>query len=352
MPDPFPFDDDEEIVNYPGTLYPLQMLADVINASWREAQLNQEQYSAKISDATSGWLDTLQAPAIVASTAAVPTIEGPEVIIPGDEQVDDIMQQWEVRTAELSTTLEGKFGSFMAQYFPNESSVYFAAESWLADALANPDQVLPEAIANIIWEEDRSRILADAARATDEVIAQWAAKGHPIDPGRAVYAATQIQQAAQQELAKSSRAVAVRTFDLAYDKMKFVVSSALSLRQSSLAAALGYIQALVAAPAEINKLVNSSYGARNSLITAASSYYGAQSEAAKVVTVAHQYNSSATQDAATKNQASELAVIDARLKAMLAEATALAQSAAALYNNLHASLGSSVGFSESFSTSL
>ena len=118
MPEPFPFDDDEEIVNYPGTLYPLQMLADVINASWREAQLNQEQYSAKISDATSGWLDTLQAPAIVASTAAVPAITDPEITIPVDEQVDDIMQQWEVRTAELSTTHEGKVGCFMAQSFP------------------------------------------------------------------------------------------------------------------------------------------------------------------------------------------------------------------------------------------
>lgn len=351
MPDPFPFDPDA-IVSYPGTLYSQQMLADVINASWKEAQSNQEQYSAKIAGATTGWLDTAEAPAISASTAAVPTISEPIVLIPGDVQVDGIMQQWDVRTAEMYTALASKFGGFMLQYFPNESSAYAAAEAWLTDALANPDQVLPEAIANLIWEEDRSRILVDASRATDEVVAQWAAKGHPLAPGRAAYAATQIQQAAQQELAKSSRAAAIRTFDLAYDKMKFVVSSALALRQQALAAALGYIQALVAAPAEVNKLVSGSYDSQSRLISAASSYYGAQSEAAKVVTAAHQYNASATQDAASKNQASELAVIDARLKAMLAEATALAQSASALYNNLHASLGSSVGFSESFSTSL
>lgn len=351
MPDPFPFEP-PDIVSYPGNLYAQHMLADVINATWREAQSNQAEFSAKIADATSGWLDTVQTPSITASSAAVPTLADPGVLIPSDEKVSDILTQWEVRTAELYATLEGKFTAFMSQYFPNESSVYSAAEAWLTDALANPDQVLPEAIANLIWEEDRSRILAESVRATDEVVAQWAAKGHPLDPGRAVYAVTQIQQAAQQELAKSSRAVAIRTFEMAYDKMKFVISNALTLRQSALAAALGYIQALVAAPAEINKLLSSSYDARNNLITAAGSYYGAQSEAAKVVTAAYQYNSSATQDASSKNQAAKLTVLDARLKAMLAESNALAQSASALYNNLHASLGSAVGYNESVNISL
>lgn len=351
MPDPFPFEP-PDIVSYPGTLHSQQMLADIINASWREAQSNQEQFSAKVADATTGWLDTLQTPSITASSAAVPTIVDPAVLIPSDELVADIMEQWEVRTTSLYATLEGKFAAFMAQYFPNESAAYSAAEAWLIDALANPDQVLPEAIANLIWEEDRSRILAESVRATDEVIAQWAAKGHPLDPGRAIYAVAQIQQVAQQELAKSSRSVAVRTFEMAYDKMKFVVSNALTLRQSALAAALGYIQALVAAPTEVNKLISGSYDARNNLITAAGSYYGAKSEAAKVVTAAQQYNSSATQDASSKNQAAELTVIEARLKAMLAESNALAQSAAALYNNLHASLGSTVGFNESINTSL
>lgn len=78
---------------------------------------------------------------------------------------------------------------------------------------------------------------------------------------------------------------------------------------------------------------------------AASSFYGARSEAAKVISQANQFNANATQDAATKNLQSELTIIEDKLKALLAEAAALAQMATSLFNNVRAGSGTNYSVS-------
>ena len=75
------------------------------------------------------------------------------------------------------------------------------------------------------------------------------------------------------------------------------------------------------------------------LINAVSGFYGARTEAQKVITSASQFNASATQDAAAKNQAADLTLIEDRVKALMVEIQAIAQMATSLFNNVHASAG-------------
>lgn len=334
------------IVTYPGPGYYPAMLADVINAAWTEAIARQQSYDTKVANATTGWLDNANPPTIAATTVAVPSVTPPAAT----DTVTDAVLLYDTKYQQLITVLDAKFSSFIANHFPDDATAYADVEAWLIAEMANPDRVLPASLANIIWNEDRSRILQDAARASADITAQWAAKGYPIPPGAAVHATLQINTKAQEELARSSRNVATKTFEMAYDKLKFVVQTVVSMRPMAMSAALDYIKSMAVAPSLANQLVDAGYGAESKLRTAAATYYGAQTDAAKMTYAANEYNAKATQGAAERNQASELSMIDYRLKALLAEAQALAQMATSLFNNIHASTG--VSSTDSVSTSL
>ena len=61
----------------------------------------------------------------------------------------------------------------------------------------------------------------------------------------------------------------------------------------------------------------------------------ARTQAQEVMSKVAQYNNSTELDAAAKNQMSDLTLIEDRLKAMLAEAQAIAQMTTAMFNNLN-----------------
>jgi len=92
------------------------------------------------------------------------------------------------------------------------------------------------------------------------------------------------------------------------------------------------------------------YDAQSKLISAASSFYNSRIAAAELVGKTSQFNVSATLQAAEKNQAADMGMIENRLKALLAEIQSIASMATSLYNNLHAN--ASASGSDSVSTSL
>ena len=87
--------------------------------------------------------------------------------------------------------------------------------------------------------------------------------------------------------------------------------------------------------------------AEKKLISAASQFYGVRADVAKIKAQSDQYNVSTALDAATKNQAADMQMIEDRLKALLTECQAFAQMATAMFNNLHASSGTGYNVSVS-----
>lgn len=321
----------------------LNALASVINAAWNLGNDKMNDLATKINaitDETTGWLSTQAAPTIAAGAADTPIITEPAVDIPSTQSASDVMSLFDTKYLELVAMLADKFTAFRNTYFPDEQTAYTAAEDWLQAALAN-ESGLPAAVAAQIVTDDRDRLVADAARASDAVVAQFAARRFPLPPGAAASAVLQIQQKAQDEIAASSRKVVIASIE----QLRFVLQQTLGLRQSAMDSAIKYITALASGPDMASKLVNVGYDAQSKLISAASQFYNSRTAAAEVVSKVNQFNVGTALEAASKNQAAELTLIEDRLKALLTECQALAQMATSLFNNVHASAGANTSVS-------
>ena len=328
----------------PGAETALQGAVSLINESWSQANEKHAAFEARIdaiADETTGWLSTQAAPTITAGTADAPTIAEPAVDIPTSQSATDVMSLFDTKYLELVALLSDKFTAFRSTYFPDESATYGAAEDWLQAAIANPDSALPPTVAAQIITDDKDRILADAARASDTVLAQFAARRFPLPPGAAAAAMLEIQNKAQDEIAATGRKVVIASIE----QMRFVIQQVMGLRQSAMDSAIKYITALASGPEMASRLVGIGYDAQSKLISAASQFYNSRIAAAETVAKVQQFNVSTGLEAASKNQAAELALIEDRLKALLTECQALAQMATALFNNVHASAGTSYGVS-------
>ena len=109
------------------------------------------------------------------------------------------------------------------------------------------------------------------------------------------------------------------------------------MRLLAMSSTLDYVEALASGPDMASRLVGVGYDAQSKLISSAASFMNARTGAAELVSKVNQYNNSLTFEAATKNQAADMTMIEDKLKALLAEAQSIAQMTTALLNNLHVS---------------
>lgn len=317
------------------------VIQDVINATWDLGnQKSNEAYSKMtIATGTGGFLDMAQAPSITAGTIGVPSVTAPNVIIPTNIDTSQIISTFDAKYADIANFLTSKFTGFISAYAPNESAVYTAAENWISAALANPTAGLPAAVQAQIWGDDQARILSDKSRAQDAVIAQFAGRRFPLPPDAAASAVLQIEQKAQDELAESSRKIAI----MSVEQMRFVIERALDLRKILLGEAVDYIKALASAPDIASKVIGVGYDAQSKLISSAASFYAADTNAKEMVSKVQQYNNSLTFEKDAKNQTVEMEMVKTRAEAFMRDLQLLAQQATSLFNNLHASVGMSTG---------
>ena len=318
----------------------VNILSDVMNASWTAGGAYATSYETKIAAAQGSYLATT--PTISAPTAlGAMTITEPAVDIPSTASQTDIMTMFDTKYLELVALLTDKFTAFRTAYFPDEGAAYVAAEDALQACLANPTTYLPANVQAQFYGDDQARILAEKVRAQDAVVAQFAARRFPLPPDVAASAVLQIEQKAQDELAESSRKLTM----MSVEQFRFTIEKTLSLRQMAMGATIDYIKALASGPEMASKLVGIGYDAQSKLISAASQFYGARINAAEAISKVQQFNSTNALTVSTKNQAAELTVIEDKLKALVAEAGGIAQMATALFNNLHASVSASDSFS-------
>lgn len=327
-------------------LYAFKITEAIINTCWATAESIKVETQTAIANAGSSFLDPDNPPDMIAATVTPTSVTEPSVTIPASIDVADIIASFDDEQAALVADLAGKFTAFRANYFPDESATYSAAEAWLQDAVSDPTVGLPATVAAQIWEDDRSRILDDASRASADVLATFAGRRYPLPPGAAAAAVLDIQQKAQAELAASSRKVAI----MSVEQMRFVVDKILSLRQSAMASALDYVKTLAFGMDTASKVVDGGYGAQSRLISAVASFFQARTAAKELEFKGDQMNAQLQQEASKANLQSTLSTVEMRLKSLLQEAETLGRMSQALYNNLHASAGATAGFSETQAT--
>lgn len=327
-------------------LFAIQLTEAVINTCWQTAEEIKAETQTAIANAGASFIDPDNPPEMIAAVVDPVTVDDPSLVIPDEIAVADVVAAFDAEQKALVSELADKFSAFRAAYFPDERSTYLAAEDWLRGAIENPEVGLPPAVADQIWEEDRSRILEDSARATASVLAALASRRYPLPPGVATAAMLEIEHKAQTEIAASGRKVAV----LSVEQMRFAVDKVLSLRQSAMAAALDYVKTLAFGMDISTRVIGGGYEAQSRLISAASAFFGARINARELEFKSGQLNAQMAQEASKENLHSALTTIEMRLKSLLQEAETLGRMAQGLYNNLHASAGASASYSETLAT--
>lgn len=271
--------------------------------------------------------------ALVVDRANETPVDEPIVSIPTTVDPTAVMSLFETKYTELVALLVDKFTSFQSTYFPNEGANYATAETWIADAMSNPDHGIPAAVAAQMLTDVKSRAYADAAVQSDAVLATFAARRFPLPPGAAASAVLQISQKAQDSVSESSRALMMKYIE----NMRFAVERSLSMREKAMGSAIAYINALASAPAMASGVVGIGYDAQSKLISSAASYYNARTEANKLVKQAEQFNVDRKFAKDEKNVSNDMSLAQENVKLLLVEAQALAQIATSLFNNLHVS---------------
>lgn len=188
---------------------------------------------------------------------AVPTM-GPAPVIPLPPGLDappdlgelDVTQlqnlYWENR-AEIMEMLKAAFSGYMAEWFP--AGTYFEkATAWLERALGEGGTSINTDVENALWERDRARLTAEAARAEDEAMTVFASRGYVLPPGSLAHGVLTIRQGLTNALSQQSRDIAIKAHQDELDNARLAVQQAISLRGAAMSAAINYMQALAVAP--------------------------------------------------------------------------------------------------------
>lgn len=247
--------------------------------------------------------------------------------------------------------LAGLFRGYITTYFPDETPYLTKAQEWIVKALTTGGTGMSAQVEAQIWERDRARILKDAARAEDEALTVWAARGYPLPPGAAAHTVRLIQQDAQDKIAQASRDVAIKQAELEVENVKFAVQQAIGLYGAAMQAATEYIRALSIGPNSAMQVVPSVTDSQSRLISAAADYYRARISVDELRLRAQQPNAEFAQRAHEKTADLAMEDIKTRVGAAVSAAQSLGTQAASALNSLHASASvsgsgsTSVGYS-------
>lgn len=328
----------------PGVTSPYLIVPEVINASWDLGLTKTAEYQEAVDGLSDvgGIFDGLEAPTNITANVATNTPVVEPTITISDASTTGVYGEFQTQYLELVALLAEKFGTFQQTYFPNEQAEYAKAELWLSEALSDPSG-LPATVRSQLLADEQAAILMETSRAKDAVLAQFAARRFPMPPGAAASATLQIEQSAQDKMAEASRNIT----KLSVENLRFAVEKSLALRQVALGAANEYIKALASGPDMASRLVNIGYDAQSKMVSAASQFYNARIQAAELANKVSQFNVSSKLTADERNQATTMSMIEAKIKALMAEAQALAQMATSLFNNIHVSTGTSASSSNS-----
>lgn len=322
------------IINYTGSSAAAVFAAGVINSAADIAEVKMNQVNTYATQAVNAVGDAPTLTPIVPPTISTTGITRSDV----DTLRTTMLGEMDDGQVAVATDLADKFSGFLTSHFP-WSAELTAAQAWVNRALTSGGTGLAAAIEAQIWERDRARLEAEAARAEEEATALWAARRYPLPPGAATAQVMQIRQDLRNSLAQSSREVAIKQAELELDNIKFAVSTVVDFRKAAIQAALEYLARMTFAytfPAE--KVVQSAQGAA-ALEQAVANYFNAE-VSLKELAIKSAQMIYQTQIQVEKDQADiDLAFVKEKVGALTNAMQAVSVQAAATLNALHASVG-------------
>lgn len=308
----------------------------IINQAWTKAEALDGELKSRLDAAETTVMGGSSMTG--ANAAPIVTIAEPNVAIPLEAEGPDLTVFQQYNDAIIGK-LTGLFGDYLSTYFPLSNTTLSVAETWVQNQISTGGAGINAAVEALIWERDRSRIAAELVRATDEIASVWASRRFPIPPGALQHQTLEIQKKSMDELAKSSREVAIETFKAELEMVRFAVSGAIQLRTLAVSAAGDYIRALASSQTTAHQMSLGKSQAQNSLIQAAASFYNARANAEDTMFKSRLANAGFIQEAAKVNVTLSSGDRHKRADVAVSAADAVGRQAAAMLNNLHTSVG-------------
>lgn len=325
------------------TAYAWQAIDYIITQSWSLANSKASDYDTKVV-AASTFIDEKIADTALAMTPANVTtdvsVTEPNVDIPTQAAGIDTTF-YDAMVTDAIDKLSNLFGAYISYYFPDDNATNVHAEAWLQKALTTGGTGIDQTLEAQFWENDRSRILADTTRAVADATDAWAAKRFPLPSGALAGITARLQRDSLKELAASSRAIALKQADMELQNVRFAIEASQKLRQTALSTAVDYIKALASSITVAQNLAVTQADAQNGLIRAAADFYNARINAKSLLLKRDATDAEFEQEASKVNYQGDLALIEDKIKMLVAQAEAIAHMAAAAINNLHANVGGS-----------
>lgn len=332
-----------------GAAYTIKLSADLVNKCVALAEAKDADFQTKMDDLTNavtGFLVTNSAADVTAGAISVAAPAEPSMTI---SDTSTALVAGTISTASAAVISEAvtTFGSFFTTYFPDNSTNYSQAEAYLLDAITNTTSgIVPAAIKTAILADSRAQILREENRAQEDLYEAMGAKRHRFPTGYEAGKARQIAQTALDQIAASSRAIAIKDFELSHQTALEAVRIAVASRASALQAAQQYIAGIVAQGWSTGvQSAGAQHGAEVAKLQAAYQAYAARTNEAERKLKEAQADKSLTLDADKTNQSKELAELEYHLKAFLSDAQLTAQQLVSMLNNLRS--GSSATYSVS-----
>lgn len=216
----------------------------------------------------------------VQPTAFTPTVVEPNVYIPANASGLDTAL-FDSTYRRIIDDLSSKYAEFLSEFFPINGGLMNAVEQWLTNAVAGGSGV-NATVESQLWQRDRDRITIEAASASEEAVAAWAARGYPLVPGAAVAAVQEIQRKRSADINNQSREIAINAFKTEIENVRFAVKTAIDYRQQAVSAAGDYIRAMALGPQLATQLATAASDAQARLISAASTFYNARINVAQL----------------------------------------------------------------------
>lgn len=252
-----------------------------------------------------------------------------------DDALRSIINDYSREAKREILAFKNDFEDFVDEYFPiDDLMVEFktAVRSLLNGKLGIPDHVEYQ-----IWERDRSRVVQDAKRVQEEVLAVFAARGFPLPPGAAAHAIRLSAVEAQNKIAQHSRDVAIKQADIALQSVQAGLTSVIQMRQAAIGLVGEFVRGRAGIGNSVVPLLTGRIDAYTKLQGIANDFYRARIDAEKTMVDVGLKEAELRKDIAIAEGAFVVDRYKALTETISRAASAVSDQAAAALNAIHAS---------------
>jgi hypothetical protein len=196
-------------------------------------------------------------------------------MLPTSDFSVDVRDAFDHAFGSFNADLKPQIIDYLAEFFPDiAGAVRSGSDQWIIDTITSGGYV-PVAVENAIWNRARDKEMQDAGRAEQSIIDATAARGFSMPTGATAAALLSLQQESVTRMAAVARDIAVNSFTVANENIKFAIQQAIGLRTAFVGALGEFIKTAMIQPNGAAEYAKTILAAKSNLYDAATRLYSA-----------------------------------------------------------------------------